>query len=175
MRRFLVTEVTFLVKYLLSCWIKCTNSSTLPCMCVHLSSVYECMTPNSEYVEPALHGARCVLVCVSVCCNLSSRSCFPGLRWGKAALAAGRFISGTGAQNKEKMIDWMMNYLEVEGWGTKQPRWRERERGIERVRKQASECEFGFPLSLSLLVGDGNPSKNLALIVLMRVTANLPK
>lgn len=52
---------------------------------------------------------------------------------------------------------------------------RERERGIERVRKQEREHEFSFPLSLSLLVEDGNPSKNLPLIVLMRVTANLPK
>lgn len=52
---------------------------------------------------------------------------------------------------------------------------REKERGIERVRRQERESEFSFPLTLSLLVEDRNPSKNLPLIVLMRVTANLPK
>lgn len=46
---------------------------------------------------------------------------------------------------------------------------RERECGRERER------EFSFPLSLSLHVEDGDPRKNLPLIVLMRVTANLPK
>ncbi len=54
---------------------------------------------------------------------------------------------------------------------------RERERGLERdgEREREREREFSFPLSLSLYVGDGNLSKNLPLIVLMRVTANLPK
>lgn len=99
-------------------------------LCVSIVCARACVrlsTANKWYQH---YSTRCNVVCVCrcVCCNLSSRSCFPGLRWGKAALAAGRFISGTGAQNKEKMIDWMMNYLEVEGWEANQPCWRERGR-----------------------------------------------
>lgn len=58
-----------------------------------------------------------------------------------------------------------------------QPCWRERGReGLRESRgTRERESEFSFPLSLSLHVEDGNPSKNLPLIVLMRATANLPK
>lgn len=92
-------------------------------------------------------------------------------------MAAGRFISGTGAQNKEKMIDWMMNYLEVESRGTSQPWWREREGERGRETKETSRSKrVQLPfIAPSPLVEDGNSSKNLPLVVLMHVTANLPK
>lgn len=59
-------------------------------------------------------GTRCVLLCVcvwvSASCNLSSRSCFPGLRWGKAALAAGPFhLRHWGPKQREN--DWLDDEL----------------------------------------------------------------
>lgn len=115
--------------------------------CVSLAVCAYCICYN-VYISQQHFSSRCVLVYVCVylcvCCNLSSRSCFPGLRWGKAALAAGRFISDTGAQNKEKMIDWMMNYLEVESWGTSRatPARKRGRAGSEREEKEWVQPPF---------------------------------
>lgn len=91
-------------------------------------------------------------VCFGGECN-PSRSCFPDLRWRKTALAVCRFISSTGVQNKEKMIDWLMNNLEVESCGT-------------------SRLSARLPRSRSLLK-DRVSLKKLLLIVLMCVTVHL--
>lgn len=108
--------------------------------------------------------AGTVGVCFGGECN-PSRSCFPDLRWRKTALAVCRFISSTGVQNKEKMIDWLMNNLEAESCGTSRlsarlPRSRSLLKDRVTPKKLAPDCTNACHCSFAeLIYGKGRKPK----------------
>lgn len=116
-RMFIFKEIYFFTVYKMThfylfCEFRCTVST--------------CMTPNRGTRTWALGVFCCVSVCVWVVISAADHV-FQASDEAKQLWQRARFISGTGAQNKEKMIDWMMNYLEVESRGTNQPCWGGRE------------------------------------------------
>lgn len=139
------------------------------CICF---SVYDSQLGGRGTGTWALGVFCCVSVCEWVRVVISAADhVFQASDEAKQLWQRARFISGTGAQNKEKMIDWTMNYLEVESRGTNQPCWG--------GKRGSQERDGDTPASLYHSLGPGRRRdrrvKNLPLIVLMRVTANLPK